>query len=273
MNYCLAEYDPAAPLIGKYRSSNLLFNSFDVTQASERVYRLVEIIRNVYGESNTVWGAKWDGNQLYWEFYFYDYRRRLRERSISLLLEAIKPLVSCPVEINEKLHYFMFSIDVTRDFFAESAELSEIHLYMGNVLSRGGSGICYSWTDSGKRLENFYFFLDAHRERDSIIAKICYSAVVDIEPADVSTILWPELVECRTICVANKQQNDCVYFSGITVNQLLYFLKRLNYPSTLITYVEQHREQYDYLLFDVGYDYRMEGDKLLILKSGYYGIF
>ena len=28
-------------------------------------------------------------------------------------------------------------------------------------------------------------------------------------------ILRPELRDCRTICVANKQENDCVYFAGI----------------------------------------------------------
>jgi hypothetical protein len=28
-----------------------------------------------------------------------------------------------------------------------------------------------------------------------------------------------------------------------------------------------------HLRFDVGFDYRAQGDRLLVLKSGYYGIF
>jgi hypothetical protein len=37
--------------------------------------------------------------------------------------------------------------------------------------------------------------------------------------------------------------------------------------------VEENRTKLDHLLYDVGIDYRMEGDKLVILKSGYYGTF
>lgn len=273
MNYCLREYEPKATSAGKFKSSNLLFQTFVDSPLNERLFRLVQLIRSAFGESNTVWGAKWDGNRLRWEFYFYDYRRRQRQRSISLFIKAISSLAGCSIAINENLHYFMFSIDIDNQLLAGYKSLNEIHMYMGNVLSKGGSGICYSLTEEGKRLENFYFFLDAKKEIDAIIAKICFSALVDLEKKDVATILWPELAQCNTICIANKQQNDCIYFSGITVNQLLFFLNRLNYPSEIISYIDVNKAHLDYLLYDVGFDYRMDGNKLVIGKSGYYGIF
>ena len=37
--------------------------------------------------------------------------------------------------------------------------------------------------------------------------------------------------------------------------------------------VHENRASLDYLLFDVGFDYRMEAGRLAILKSGYYGVF
>ena len=83
-NYCLADYMPVAPSAGKLKSSNLLFQTLAASPDNERLFRLVKLIRSAFGESTTVWGAKWDGNELRWEFYFYDYRRRQRRRSISL---------------------------------------------------------------------------------------------------------------------------------------------------------------------------------------------
>jgi hypothetical protein len=96
---------------------------------------------------------------------------------------------------------------------------------------------------------------------------------VDITKIDLDRILWPELKECRVIVVANKQGNDAVYFSRINVDQLIFFMKRMDYPKELISFAEKNRVKLDHLQFDVGYDYKIEGDKLKILKSGYYGIF
>ena len=86
-------------------------------------------------------------------------------------------------------------------------------------------------------------------------------------------ILRPELRDCRTICVANKQENDCVYFAGIGFDQFLFFLRWMRYRAELIAFLEENRTKLDHLDFDVGFDYRMDGDKLTVIKSGYYGIF
>jgi hypothetical protein len=73
--------------------------------------------------------------------------------------------------------------------------------------------------------------------------------------------------------VANKQGNDAVYFSRINVDQLIFFMRRMDYPKEMTSFVVAHRDNLDHLQFDVGYDYRMEGSDLVILKSGYYGFF
>ena len=65
----------------------------------------------------------------------------------------------------------------------------------------------------------------------------------------------------------------CVYFSGVNVRQLLWFLERFSYPRPTVAFVETNRANLDHLLFDVGFDYRMEGNSLAVLKSGYYGVF
>lgn len=237
------------------------------------MFDFVQAIRQGFGISRTVWSVKQLGDDLKWEFYFYDYRRRERERSITKLLDIINPFVRCGIKANENFHYFMFSIDISNELISGAKELEEIHMYIGNPGSTVSSGICYSLSKDEMRLENFYFFFEAKKQLDEVIKKVFCSAHIDSTVIDIDRILWPEMIDCGVIVVANKQHNDSVYFSRIHVDQLVFFLKRMRYPRQLVSFIEENKSKLDHLLYDVGYDYRMEGRNLKILKSGYYGIF
>lgn len=272
-NYCLWEYPPLTPPSGKFRASNLLYHSFQVGTAHDNAFRIVDLIRNTFGVGNTVWGVKLIDGVLKWEFYLYDYRRRDRERSISRLVSAIAPIVSCSVPFNEDPHYFMFSIDIDNSLLSGVRELDEIHMYVGNVGSNVSSGISYSVTKERSRLENLYYFFNPKQHHDDIIGKICCSAFLDTSKIDLDTILWPELADCSTICLANKQHNDCIYFSGITVNQLLFAMTRLDYPAEIVNFIRDNRANLDHLRYDFGVDYILENGRMVVVKSGYYGTF
>jgi hypothetical protein len=272
-DFCLWEYVPSVPYENKFRSVNLLYNSFEQIGVHERFFDLVQVIREGMEESNTVWGVKRLGNDMFWELYFYDYGRRQRTRSITRLLDIIRPFIRCKIKVNENYPYFMFSIDINGDLICGARELEEIHMYIGNPGSTVSSGICYSLTAGKTRLENFYFFFNAETEMDEIMAKTGCSALIDSTRISVDQILWPELKRCKVMVVANKQENDSVYFSRINVDQLIFFLHRMEYPEQLVSFVEANQSKLDHLQFDVGFDYRMEGRDLVILKSAYYGFF
>ncbi len=272
-DFCLWKYTPAVPFENKFRSVNLLYNSFEQVGVHERFFDLVQAIREGVGESNTVWGVKRLGDDIVWELYFYDYGRRERTRSITGLLDIIRPFIMCKIKVNENHPYFMFSIDINGDLISGARDLEEIHMYIGNPGSTVSSGICYSLTAGKTRLENFYFFFDAETEMDEIMAKTACSAHIDSTRIPVDQILWPELKRCKVIVVANKQENDSVYFSRINVDQLIFFLHRMEYPEELVSFVEKNRSKLDHLQYDVGFDYRMEGNDFIILKSAYYGFF
>jgi len=272
-NYCLWNYHPVAPAAGKFRAVNLLYHSFELAGTSEQPYRFVDALRNSIGPFQTVFGIKLRDNQLGWEYYFYDYRRRERKVSISKVLDALQPFARCDVRPNENLPYFMFSIDVDDALVTGARELDVVHMYVGNVGSSVSSGISYALRPESSTMENFYFFFDAKTQLEEAANKIFCSAYVDVTKIHYNRILWPELRDCRTICVANKKTNDCVYFSGINVDQLLFFLKRVGYPEEIVGMVESNRGNLDHLLYDVGLDYRVEDGELRILKSGYYGVF
>jgi hypothetical protein len=270
-NYALWPYRPALSLENRLKPSNLLFESFDAAGVDRRFFDLIPLLRQAIGEFHTVFGIKQQGDRTWWEFYFYDYRRRERERSLSRVLEAIRSLAPSTVVPNENIFYFMFSLDITEDIFTRG--IDEAHLYIGNPGSSVSSGICYSLTPARTKFENIYFFFDAQKQLQETAAKIACSAQVDSSKINLDEILRPELRNCRTICVANKQENDCIYFAGIRFDQFLFFLRWMRYRADLIAYLEENRSKLDHLEFDVGFDYRMEGDKLTVIKSGYYGIF
>ena len=189
------------------------------------------------------------------------------------MLDAIRPIVRCAVPVNERLPYFMFSLDITDDLVTGQRDLDVVHMYIGNPGSAVSSGISYALSAGPTALENFYFFFHAPQQLDEVAGKVFCSAWADATAMPVDRILWPELRTCRTICIANKQRNDTAYFSGVNVSQLLFFLKRLHYPPQLVSFIEEHRPRLDHLLYDVGFDYTARGDNLSIIKSGYYGVF
>jgi hypothetical protein len=272
-DFCLWDYPPHAPAAGKLRSVNQLMNSFAAEGMGAKAVEVVTAIRDAFGASRTVWGVKQEGGRINWELYFYDYDRLQRERSLTRLLEAVRPWIACEIELDEQHPYFMFSIDLDAGLIEGRRPLEEVQMYIGNISTAVSSGICYGVSRHAKRLKNFYFFFDAKRDAQEIEGKVLSSAYIADEDFDVARVLWPELRDCKNIVVSNKPDRDGVYFSRIDVAQLLFFLKRLGYPEQHLRFVEQNRGRLDHLLYDVGFDYRLEGGELKLLKSAYYGVF
>lgn len=277
VDFCLWDYEPPSTPAGKLRPVNLLNCSLRSAGISSRADEIIAALRARLGGMKTVWGIKQAGGTISWELYFYDYARRARARSMSRVLDIIRPWVECDpatrARINEACDYFMFSLDFDAGNLDRGDPIDEIQLYMGNVGSAVSSGICYALRPDAMRMKNFYFFFDARTQMPDIVGKITSSVFLDLARFDLDAVLWPELRDCQTIVVANKPAHDGVYFSRITIDQLLVFLERMRYPQDQIAFARGHRDGFDHLLFDVGIDYRMENGKLEILKSAWYGVF
>ena len=276
-NYCLWSYPRPSPAEDKFRAINLLLHAFEQAGALQGGRAIVEAIRDEIGPFQTVFGIKLIEGHLAWEFYFYDYQRRGRSVSMTRVLAAIRPFLAVDFIPDENVPYFMFSIDIDpgKDAATEQAAraLEVVHAYIGNPGSTVSSGIAYAVRAGSIRLENFYFFFDAAGQRAEVADKIASSPHFDATQLSIDAVLLPEVRECRTICVANKQLGDCIYFSGIDVDQLVWFLTRFGYPLPLVDFVMANRGNLDHLLFDVGFDYCAENGGVRVLKSGYYGVF
>ena len=271
-DYCLWDYPPLVPPAGKLRCSNLLWSAIDATGDGAHLKAACLALRERLGPFRTVFGVKKIAGRLSFEFYFYDYARLERDVSITKVLKLLAPFVNCPLTYSERRPYFMFSIDLDEDVTSGRRTLDVINVYVGNPGSSVSSGICYELSPSGLRLANFYFFFDAKKEMDDIVAKVSCSAHHDLRGLPVSAILRPELLDCGVIVVANKKFNDGVYFSRIKIGQLVDFLEREQFPADLVGFAKQHRNELDHMLYDVGIDYVVEGQTVKVLKTAFYGL-
>lgn len=273
-DYCYWPYSPRAPLAGKLRSSNALFHSFEVAQAPA-LTTVCAAIREELGANRTVWGTKWDGQRLSWEFYFYDYARLDRQISLGRVLAVLGRFAHCDLVVDEHSPYFMFSLDIDRPFAPGGARprIEQANLYLGNPDCTVSSGLSYALSAEGLAFDNLYYFFDAQREMQQVQEKLLCSLHLDLTRLRLDELLWPELRDCGSIVVANKRHCDGLYYSRITIDQLLAFLRRLAYPPALIDYLEANRRAMDHLLFDVGFDYSMRDGRIELRKSSYYGLF
>ena len=272
-DFCLWEYPAVSRAVGKLRSSNVLFRSFECAGIEGAGWNFVRRVREAIGVGKCVWGVKHDGDVLSWEFYFYDYQRLARANSLARLWDGFRPLVGGPAPDVDRLPYFMFSLDVEKKHLAGDEPVENADVYIGNPGSSVSSGVCYEIGRDKRRLKNFYFFFDASTQYDEALGKLRTSVHLDYPGFQPSHIFWPDFTDCQTLVVANKSDRDGVYFSRVSSRHLLAFLQRLGWPAAMIEYVAHHQQRLDHLLFDIGFDYRVENGQFTITKSACYGFF
>jgi hypothetical protein len=269
-DYCLEPYRPRRPWQGKARSENLLWNSLDVAGARGALEAPLRAIQDHVGRDLTVWGAKWDGRTLFWELYFYDPQKESAEATVTSITEAVAPFFRIAPAIPETIPYMMVSFDLGGDTM-ERGVVPEVNLYLAGEKHHAGRS--YKVRASGMELENTYRFMAPKREVDELLPLLQSSAFVDYsDPRTLSKVLIPELFACKKVCVAKKRLRDGIYYSGIAVDQLLFFLRRFGYPAPIVAFVERNQESFEHLYFDVGIDYEQRSDGSIVYpKTSYYG--
>jgi hypothetical protein len=271
-DYCLWDYQPIAPPMGKLRSSNLLWRAIEAGGGGPKLTAACVALREKLGPFRTVFGVKKVGSRLSFEFYFYDYARLEREVSITRVLGILAPFIRCPLQPLEGRPYFMFSIDLDEEVASGRRPLDVVNVYIGNPGSNVSSGISYEQTVAGLQLANFYFFFDARTEMDDIIAKIGCSVHHDLRGFPSAAVLRKDLLSCSVIVAANKKFNDGLYFSRIAVDPLIRFLEQERFPVGLVSFARHYRDDLDHMLYDVGLDYVVENGAIKVTKSAFYGL-
>jgi hypothetical protein len=268
LDYCLLPYDPVAPVEGKLRSVAVLAETFALMGVEDEGLALVAQMRARLGHGRTVWGVKYDRARetLSWEFYFYDVGRRFGDLSPEGMTALFAPAVAVEPVAPRELPWHMLSVEFTPAHL-RGAATTTVRAYLEKV------SLSYELRGATLTLENRYSFHDPRAEIDAILFDLRHSVHWDRASVSLAALIPPELLRCRHICVANKRLADGMYFSRITVDQLLWFLKRFEVSPRVRAFVEARRASLDHLLWDVGFDFRSENGALQVTKSGFYGSF
>jgi hypothetical protein len=271
-DYCLEPYRARRAWAGKLRPENLLWLSLALGGALDAARPPLLALQDTLGRDMTVWGAKWDGVRLFWEIYVYDPDKEDPNATLGGLARTLAPWLRFSPRPPESIPYRMVSFDLDAESLARGT-IDEVNLYLTGGPGHAGRSYKVGADPASFELENTYRFFDAKRDIEEVLPLVRASVYVDFaEPRQLSRVLIPELFACKKICVAKKRRRDGVYFSGIAVSQLLYFLRRFAYPMALVEFVERRQGSLDHLSFDVGIDYAAGVDGgMAYPKTSFYG--
>ncbi|MCS6899089.1 MAG: hypothetical protein RMJ98_05390 [Myxococcales bacterium] len=269
-DYCLEPYRPRRPWRGMLRGENIFWQSLALGGALDSLRPPLLALQSSLGPDMTVWGVKWDGTRLFWEVYIYDPLKEEPAATVSSLSTTLAPWLRVIPSVSESAPYVMVSFDLDPTIAARGT-IDELNLYLTG--EQGQAGRVYKVRSGEAELENTYRFLPPKTGIGQILPLIKASVFVDFsDPTHLARILIPELFACRKICVAKKRRCDAIYFSGVPVDRLLFFLRRFRYPAPLVEFLAYHQERFEHLLFDMGLDYRQGQDgAILYPKTSFYG--
>jgi len=274
-DYCLEPYKPRRPFTGRIRGENLFLHSLVHAGCAPALAPMVEAIQASVGRDMTVWGVKFDGERLWWELYFYDPQKQDANATISALAGTIAPWLqlasSVKSALRESVPYMMVSFDVSAETVARGS-IEELNFYLTG--SKEHAGRSFVLDASGWQLHNTYKFMEPKRDIDELLPLVKSSVFVDYDqdPSVLARVVIPQLFACKRVCVSKKRECDAVYYSGIDVDQLLWFLAHFRYPAPLVDFITARRTELDHLFFDVGVDYRQLADGTIVYpKTSYYG--
>ena len=270
-DYCLEPYRPRRTWQSKLRSEKLLWLSLTVGHSLDAIRPPLRALQEQLGKDMTVWGVKWDGVRLFWEVYVYDPAKEDPNATLREIARLLAPWFRFAPRPPETIPYQMVSFDLDDAILARKT-VDEVNLYLTG--GPGHAGRSYKARAVGFELENTYRFFEAKREIEQLLPLIKASVYVDYaaDATRLSKVLIPELFACKKICVAKKRLRDGIYYSGIAVKQLLWFLKRFEYPAPIVDFVTRRESSFEHLFFDVGIDYVGSDDgRVTYPKTSFYG--
>ena len=279
-DYTMRPYPPRGPTAGKPRSSNLLYQLLSQSRQQEKWLEIIGAIRRALGVDRTVWGVKLADGKLMVELYFY-----LRALSSSPRHREASERIARPITVEQVLAALEGRLRVTPTCPAHAPRIMISLDVDDEVLSRGtvdllhvymNSGISYDVRiDAVEHVNHYTFFEMSETDRLRALVEHLSNGLIHGSACgvEIQKVLIPELYACRTICLAAKRGADAIYFAGIDTDRLLWFLENHGWPRPTLAFVENNREAFRHLSWDVGLDFIARDGEIEWRKTGVYGTF
>lgn len=267
-NFVLFKYIPINSTEGKYTNTNIFYKAIENSSNKQKFLNIILKLRKLLGKNQVVWGIKQINEKLIYELYFYQiYNPKLV--SIKNIINELKEDFNIFnfEEINN-LNSVMFSFDFLENQFKINKLDIYFNRYIGNNLHTKAFSIGENYATEFKNYYITYNPLELNEIKISIL-----NSPYKITKEQLNEILIPELMKCNKIYVGSKRNCNGIYYQGLNIEQFLFFLKKINFNLNIIEFIEKNKDKFNYLLFDVSFDYDIIENKLVILKSGFYGTF
>jgi hypothetical protein len=259
-----------------YKPSSLIFENFCNINNNNKMLSHCKKIQDYFGINRTVYGIKKVGNEYSFEFYYY-YPNKYQNNSFDNILKFNNIPIS---KIPEDSYLTAFSLDT-------NCALKSVNVYYAanncdHIKKRKYNGymICtdcletesYKYDNENIKKENLYkFFYIMNNE-----CKKAYDYLNSLHNSNCGPSLSDQIfkVPCKkSICVTIKPDSIGLYFSQVEINSFIYALSFFEYPQKFINYIITNKDNYEHLLFDIGYNFKIDNDKIIYTKSSFYGIF
>tara|TARA_B100000287_G_C20665294_1_gene791543 strand:+ start:799 stop:1650 length:852 start_codon:yes stop_codon:yes gene_type:complete len=267
-NFSSGIYPLPLNIDNKLKSSNIFINSFIDTEYEDKFNDLI----SKFNKDSIIWGIRDINGKLEWELYFYNNTvDQIKSQKIVSEIFDLPTLIELPKQ-------FMWSFDINdkNEKRVDYYFINKIPLHPENLMS-SGTGYTYD----GKNIEFKNTYYSWNTTLDSL--KKIKEQILNCSPFNVNLniddVLLPEIVDYYSsnentityINTSNKRDSDSVYYSGLDISMLIFCLHKFNYPKKQINFLEDNKDKFNHLLYDFGFNYKMNNNKLEIIKSGYYG--
>ncbi len=276
-DYVLEEYEPAASREGRLHSLSALRFFLRAHGWLERLEEPIAALRSALGSDETVWGVKTlPGGHPGIELYFYNHCRNApgSPKSVTRLKEILRPFIAIDGGVDERLPYLMCSLEIDPDVIRDRRAPGFRVYVAGKRDHEGYDGVSYLATRGELRRENLYYFYSAKSDLSLVRERLRGSWRAG-EASAREALLDPNMLDCFTICFAQKAQTDALYFSRVRLAQALPRLEH-DMPGAMTDMLRAHAHDFAHLRWDVGYDFAAPAGDLTraeIQKVGLYGYF
>ena len=254
-------YKPLCDIKDMLKSSNIFINS--ITN-SEHDSKLKSLFSDLKDETNVVWQIKNINGDIEWEIYFYkkpndtfEYYKKIVNKYFIL------PDVDEQNMFNQNSWPACWSFDVPK----KSKVIDTIDFYGGDIApNQSKCSYVLSYIDGEYTHKNSYVLYRPHMDKDLDFMK--------------DKFLIPEFMEWYknteqdgkySMYYSQKPKCESVYYGNLSVDLLLFFLEKFNYPKNQINFIKKYGKKLSHLEHGIAIDYKKEGNEFKVVKTGYYG--
>lgn len=288
-------YQPITFNKNKNMNTSYLFkNLIQSIHPSKYSHDIALKMQNTFGVNHSVWGLKKVGNNYNYEFYIY-YRHLYPMHTIENLLSLFGKKMKHKIPGED---YYLLSFDTPKikDETGHNPDPTEINVYYGHigckhvndqVLWKGFYKLC-KFCKNTKNIslnidtgiitpKNVYvgILMDEDSPFERTIKTVRdFSIEKFAKEPDYELIVPQYLMKCKkSVCIGIKPDSIGIYFSLITIDDFIQFLKQHQFTEALINHMIANKNNvYQYTLFDVAYNFKIKDGKTVITKSSFCGI-